>query len=156
MDEKTYKELIDRTDMTALEKLELILAQLPPETEQEAAERRAAHDEEHYLETARGGLIGFSILLQDWERATRETYGDDSPELKSARQQVAIIDADLERYQRDVTTQDARRAVAAAVEISREYRGWYQGDDQKIHWRDKRPDAEIISGFWRRVSVGLS
>jgi len=156
VDPKTYQELVQRTDLTLDEKLEMVFAELPPETEQEAVERRAVFEDEYYLETADRHIVGFSLLLDDWVKATKQTYGEASPEHDTVVKQVEPIQQKLEEYRRNVSSMETRRVVEAVSSICAEYRGWNQGDDGKLQTTTRAAGPEIVSDFWRRTSHGLS
>ncbi len=157
MGTNTFQEIVERSDLTASEKLNLIVAALPPETKAEAEERRIQNDAEYkqnfYSEDALQTLSAFGGMLLAWKREAKVTLGEHSPEYQALEADLQPVIEKVKSYHKDLFSKETEKALKPLSEIWAKYTGWNLRDDQQVHTFRKRPfDHEIISDFWRRVA----
>lgn len=160
MGTNTFQKIAERSNLTASEKLNLIVAALPPETAAEAEERRIRSDAEYkrnfYSEDALQTLSAFGGMLLAWKREAKTAMGENNPEYQALEADLQPVIEKVKSFHADLFSEETEKALKPLTEIWAKYTGWNLGDDQQVRTFRKQPfDREIISDFWRGVAPGL-
>lgn len=155
LDKPTHEQIIGNGGLQVGQKIDAVFAGLPTETVDANAARKTEEEKQFFEDNADQTLSNFWRLLNEWDNATKRTYGEDSAEYQELKADIAPVLEKVKTYRGNILHPQTQKAIRPLHEIWVIYRGCEYDADGGVNQRRREPDREILSAFHATASFNL-